>query len=767
MSLAEEMLATMSASDESVSYLADEEPHIIIDGTRKIIVPNALKLIAVQGDKDIETVTFDCVRYWDGNDLSSFAIYINYILPNKAEGTYIPQNVTRFDDIFSFEWKIGKEITHTKGSLTFWIVAKLTNDDADVIKQWSSLQNSECTIAQGGDKTYVPESQTDKDVISQVLSVSQASALRAEEAAISAENRYELVRDLTGSVVELSGNALRDAKRAEAAAEQSAVKADSSLLSAQNALQSERAAMEYESRARSSAESAARAATHAEAVVAGVNEKIERNSKRITNLEQGLPSEQFMTDSTVAHVKDVPVNALPFAEVSKVGGMTRKCTNLLPYPYAETTKTLNGITFTDNGDGSITVNGTSTGVAAFEFSTDRTLFKVGRTYTINGTVGDVTVDVLFSGVTWGGKGTFTVTEAMMNASNIAIQIRIISGITLNNVTVIPMLNEGSTALPYEPYFEGLRDAKVTEIESVGANLFDAKNISSSVQYATVSLSGDDVIVEGTYYASFSINLKANMKYSISYGANGNIIQVSLKYKSGVLSQALTQKQTFIPLEDVVEIYLYAGHGDTNKTTYSNFIISEGDTIKPYRPYTKNSLPIPEAVQVLDGYGWGVNADCYNYVDWEKKQFVKRVGAVDMGTLDWSPDFVGFSSNLSDVKTPNYAEKPNILASSYNVVGGIGASDLSAMADKAITINYALPILYAKDSAYTDVTAFKAAMQGVMLVYELETPIITDISDLLSADNFLAVEGGGTVTAVNENGLEAPSEITYMLKETTV
>jgi hypothetical protein len=59
------------------------------------------------------------------------------------------------------------------------------------------------------------------------------------------------------------------------------------------------------------------------------------------------------------------------------------------------------------------------------------------------------------------------------------------------------------------------------------------------------------------------------------------------------------------------------------------------------------------------------------------------------------------------------------------------------------------------------------MSGVMLVYELATPVITDISDLLSADNFLAVEGGGTVTAVNENGLEAPSEITYMLKETTV
>ncbi len=36
------------------------------------------------------------------------------------------------------------------------------------------------------------------------------------------------------------------------------------------------------------------------------------------------------------------------------------------YPYADTTKTVNGITFTDNGDGSITMNGTATDRAEFQ-----------------------------------------------------------------------------------------------------------------------------------------------------------------------------------------------------------------------------------------------------------------------------------------------------------------------------------------------------------------------------------------------------------------
>lgn len=39
--------------------------------------------------------------------------------------------------------------------------------------------------------------------------------------------------------------------------------------------------------------------------------------------------------------------------------------NVLPYPYFETTKTEYGITFTDNGDGTVTLNGTATGTARF------------------------------------------------------------------------------------------------------------------------------------------------------------------------------------------------------------------------------------------------------------------------------------------------------------------------------------------------------------------------------------------------------------------
>lgn len=73
-----------------------------------------------------------------------------------------------------------------------------------------------------------------------------------------------------------------------------------------------------------------------------------------------------------------------------------------------------------------------------------------------------------------------------------------------------------------------------------------------------------------------------------------------------------------------------------------------------------------------------------------------------------------------------------------------------------------------DTAYTDAAAFKQAMQGVMLYYELETPIVTDISDLL-ADDFLrnlTVEAGGSITFKNSNDsyrIPVPSEEEYIVK----
>lgn len=666
MSLAENLLNSLDETAYANTRIAGggiEEEHIVVDASRTITVPANLKTIAVKGDKDIETVTIDCIRYWDGHDLSTFAIYINYILPNGDEGTYIPENITKLDDIFTFDWKIGSEFTYSQGKLTFWIVAKLTDNSGTLVRQWSSFQNSDCTIAQGGDKIYVPEKQTDQDVISQAISISRASAEAAEKAATNAREAAEdevsrIIGEL-GVVQELGD-------------------------SPNSVVSQLKVTKEFNK----------------------TNAKINRNSKRITNLEQGLPYEQFMTDSTVAHVKDVPVNALPFAEVSKVGGMTRKCRNLIPYPYPHTTKTLHGITFTDNGDGTVTANGTATEQSYFVLR-NPTVLPIGKyflsgapndgggtqIYTSNGDYSFYKVDL--------GSG---IAVDITTEDEFSIVINILKDTVVNNVVFKPMLNEGSTALPYEPYYEGLRDAKVTEMKSVGVNLAPAQEVYKGTNlYAEMVVDGRNCIriTSGESTKKTPIQFEPNTQYTVSFyaksenygGATQYNICFAFFYEDGTADYIINpvgetswMKKTLTSAAGKTVIAVGISAMEWRLYTYidiDTFMLNKGTEALPYTPYMESTLPIPEAVQSLDGYGEGNpdNAEEYNAI-------INKDGK-------WKYSHKGNIKNISWVP--------------------------------------------------------------------LATPEVTDISDLLSADNFLAVEGNGSITAVNEYGYDVPSEIEYQLE----
>ena len=134
--------------------------------------------------------------------------------------------------------------------------------------------------------------------------------------------------------------------------------------------------------------------------------------------------------------------------------------NLIPYPYSQTTKTENGITFTDNGDGSVTVSGTATEYVAFNF-VQALPCRPNQAYTIVKNGVDVNnVSFVFCDVNENGKitretvsttreKTFTVTTLASTAYIKLLMKR------QNNAkctgTVKPTLELGETATEYEPY----------------------------------------------------------------------------------------------------------------------------------------------------------------------------------------------------------------------------------------------------------------------------------------------------------------------------
>ncbi len=184
-----------------------------------------------------------------------------------------------------------------------------------------------------------------------------------------------------------------------------------------------------------------------------------------------------------------------------------------------------------------------------------------------------------------------------------------------------------------------------------------------------------------------------------------------------------------------------------------------------------AYPIPEAIKALPGYGWSAGT-ARNYVDYENKQYVQCVQSVDLGTLSWVAGVGGkVSFQTSQVTgqklTKNYSVPPNIICSKYSTKtqnelwGHINVTGITADAntDGYIDVN---------DTSYTDATAFKQAMQGVILYYELANPIVTDISTLIPDDFLrnLTVEAGGSITFKGGNDdyrIPVPSEEEYIVR----
>lgn len=192
-------------------------------------------------------------------------------------------------------------------------------------------------------------------------------------------------------------------------------------------------------------------------------------------------------------------------------------------------------------------------------------------------------------------------------------------------------------------------------------------------------------------------------------------------------------------------------------------IEKSPTATAYAPYHSNVYQIPDTIKALPGYGWSAGT-ARNYVDYENKKYVQCVNSVDLGTKNWlmykDGDYTPFFylNGISDIR----GGTPNFLCSKYQYAK-IGVTD-------NVTGLYVLEstIVRVRDTAYTDATAFKQAMQGVMLYYELANPIITDISALID-DDFLRnieVEAGGSITFNGGNDdyrIPVPSEEEYIVK----
>ena len=536
------------------------------------------------------------------------------------------------------------------------------------------------------------------------------------------------------------------------------------------------------------------------------DKELQRRVDALYSIGQGI-THQFETDTDTAYQKTVPTGG-KLMSVKNIGGRSI----VFNQNFQSRKEINNGITATVDSDGTITLNGTVT-ASYFNFrDVTPEQNKVGK-YAFKLLIMNNPDDISMK---FGFLNRSQSTPAITSGSAVLIYNQTqyetslgkstgISGLTagtvFNNVKIKIQIfdltlmfgagNEPTSVEEFEAMFPNdyyqynageIVSAGTESIIEQGKNLFDytdktynGANISkveNGVIYTkglTTTVLNIPTVVGSKYTLSFKVKSsganQGGLRWSLQKGKNTSYAHDSSLIKSEVGYVANTEYQavaTFVATTDFVSLC-------TIMPMVYDVQLENGDTATGYSPFYQTEYPIPEAIKALLGYGWSAGT-AKNYVDYENKRYVQCVGSVDLGTLSWRVgDSVSFETfQLKGQKlTKNYDIAPNILCSKYptktqNELWGktnVTGITTNANVDGCVHVN---------DTSYTDATAFKQAMQDVMLYYELATPIVTDISDLLT-DDFLRnieVEAGGSVTFKNSNDnyhIPVPSEEEYIVK----
>lgn len=167
--------------------------------------------------------------------------------------------------------------------------------------------------------------------------------------------------------------------------------------------------------------------------------------------------------------------------------------NILPYPYVETTKTLNGITYTDNGDGSVTMKGTATGTSYFVLASKRML--------------DLGEKTIWHTSTSGG---YRLSQYLFyNGNNGATSINFDSGVTVDE-TVFPMVVVGDVLPEYQPYTG----------QAYTPNVDGTVNVKSVSPVMNIFCDTDGVNIIAEYHKSYGMQVEYD-RFWDDYQRNGN------------------------------------------------------------------------------------------------------------------------------------------------------------------------------------------------------------------------------------------------------
>jgi len=425
----------------------------------------------VAGEENAQYIKFVLDRYWDGIDISGKTFSIEYALAGKYYGTSNAVNAEMSEDKVRFGWIVPVTACCVSGTLFF--VLKVENTDYILKSQIVEVPVYK-TIDVGD---VVPEPTKEQWY--------REFASRVETAITEAETALSTAQAAQASAEAAAQNAQTSENNAEAAAAEAQIRYGSPLTASEAAMMVEENRVYVYTGSESGytfgnwyyydgsawvsggVYNGTGINTDTTLTQSGMAADAKATGDKISQIKEDftdMVNSAYVTDSasgSVAHfvdgADDVPMKSVVINTESASATVTRTGKNLLK-PQTVSTSVHNGISFTYMSDGGIVCNGTSTAVA---YSSAQNGFRLQTGQYIKNTQSSDGIGVIvqtktspnWTTVQGGEVSDRTVTiSAEDTLYDLAVRIRIPSGITLNNYVYYPMLRFASDADDtYEPY----------------------------------------------------------------------------------------------------------------------------------------------------------------------------------------------------------------------------------------------------------------------------------------------------------------------------
>ena len=413
--------------------------------------------------------------------------------------------------------------------------------------------------------------------------------------------------------------------------------------------------------------------------------------------------------------------------------------NLLPK--ATETKTLNGVTFTPNPNGSVSVSGTATNNAAYVFANglDDSLF--GQTVCLSG--GSMQTQLVINEKKPSGEWLRNViinakTPTAVGVLSKQVDDNILYGTiyvptgTTVNTTIYPMLNLGSTAMPYEPY-----QGSVTPLP-IPRPLHKVGDVRDVCQTRVKSVYDKHIVLSSADGFSFSSN--AGNGYARFYKA----------YNSAKLSPIAS---------DWLPGYAKTAYDATNEGVYSadsdagtisivlsiQRLIAAGATSGDTSTYLSAASAIFSA-HPLTVYYQSTAYDGTNGLDVCLTEYQNDFVELD-GTENWV-QATGANAGYLEAQVLKNTNESHLAVSSIAPFKYQFAGNCVFVTNNKVTFGSALGSAYTVDTWKAYLAAQKAAGTPVQIAYQLATPEVyaTDPVDFDNAAGPLTVLTGGELEA---------------------